>query len=354
MSRGGSTIAPSACGALAAEPRRATRALQRVSIALALLGVVGALAADAARAATLSIAPPAAPVAESSGFPITFSGNASDFQDGEAYLFAELAPAGGQACGPTPGTNDGTSVSGADRRAVAATFTVTGSAVLPFATTYLVCAWLTETAIPCCGERIDPPVSATVVVRAPNLAITASAVSRVAVGTPFEVTVNYSAEVPRRLTVLVTRASSCSISSDALRGISTSQAAVVDGEEVSGVATIRGAVRFDQPGTYLICGFFEKGDGGAAQYAYRGPSVVVAPRTPPVRACGRAGGPRRITQVTARVVRCATAKSIARIWGRRARPPTRIGVFRCTASAGRARCSASGQRLVTFRYRARR
>jgi hypothetical protein len=321
---------------------------------LGALALMGALAANPAQAATLAITPPASPVAESSGFAIGFSGNAGDFPSAKAYLFAEIAPAAGVACAPTPSANVGSSVSGADGQSVVGVFGTTGSAVLETATTYQVCAWLTESSIPCCGERIDPPVTGTVTVRGPILAITTSAAAQVAAGTPFEVTVNYQAEVPRRLTVLVTRASSCSISSAALKGISTSLVEVVDGQVVSGAATIRGAARFDQPGTYLVCGFFEKDGGGAAQYAYQGASVVVSAPRARLRGCGYVGGPKRISGVSARNVACGTAKSIARIWGRRRQAPRKVGVFRCSAASGRARCRASGDRLVSFRYRARR
>ena len=188
-------------------------------------------------------------------------------------------------------------------------------------------------------------------VRAPELRIDMAAPASVNVGRPFEVTVDYFAEVPRYLSVVVARASSCSISSSALKGISSSFLSVSDEQELSGSGEIRGAVRFDEPGTYLVCGFFEKTSSGAAQYAAVGPRVVVqAPAR--FRRCGSAGGRRHITNVRAKVTSCSAAKTLARRWGRS--PRKRVGSFSCAVRVRVVSCRASNGQRVTFLIRRRR
>ena len=193
-------------------------------------------------------------------------------------------------------------------------------------------------------------MSATIAVRAPQLTIGMAAPGSVNVGQPFEVTVDYFAEVPRYLSVVVARASSCSISSSALQGISSSYLDVSDEQELSGSGTIRGAVRFDEPGTYLVCGFFEKTSSGAAQYASAGPRVVVKARAR-TRSCGTAGGRRHVTNVRAKATSCSAAKTLARRWGMR--PKKRVGSFSCSIRARVVTCTAGGGQRVTFLFRRR-
>lgn len=131
-------------------------------------------------------------------------------------------------------------------------------------------------------------------------------------------------------------------------GISSRYSVVADEQWVSGTASIRGAVRFDEPGTYLVCGFFEQASSGAAQYAAVGPRVVVGPRAR-FRSCGAAGGRRHITKVKAKDVSCRVAKVLARRWGQR--PRKRIGQYSCLVRAPLVSCTTAGGQRVTFRTR---
>jgi hypothetical protein len=310
-------------------------------LAFALLAFLPATAA----AASLAIVPPASPPAEDSGFPIVASGTADGFADGDAELTAKIRPAGAP-CAPRPEDDSGDRIDGLNRVLVAGTFSLTGSQVLRTAGNYVICAWLEEE---CCAPvaRVGP-VSVTMAVRVPQLTIGMRAPASVTVGQPFEVTVDYFAEVPRYLSVVVARASSCSISGSALKGISTNYQNVSNEQELSGSGTIRGAVRFDEPGTYLVCGFFETTSSGAAQYAAAGPRVVVKARAR-TRSCGSAGGRRHITNVRAKVTSCSAAKTLARRWG--TRPKRRVGSFSCSTRGRVVTCTAGAGQRVTFLFR---
>ena len=300
-----------------------------------------------AAAASLAIAPPASPPSEDSGFAIVVSGTSDGFADGDAELIVKIRPAGAP-CAPAPEDDSGDRIDGLNYVLVEGTFSRTGSHVLPTAGNYVICGWLEED---CCSPvaRVGP-VSVTMAVRAPQLTIGLRAPVSVSVGQPFEVTVEYFAEVPRYLSVVVARASSCSISSSALKAISSSYLNVSDEQELSGSGTIRGAVRFDEPGTYLVCGFFEKSLSGAAQYAVAGPAVVVKARAR-TRGCGSAGGRRHITNVRAKVMSCSAAKTLARRWG--ARPKRRVGSFSCSTRGRLVTCRAGAGKRVTFLFRRR-
>jgi hypothetical protein len=173
---------------------------------------------------------------------------------------------------------------------------------------YLVCAWIQDE-----FGASGPPVAASMTVRPPVLRIAASAPAGVSRGVPFEVTVDYQAEVPRYLTVLVVRAPRCPISSRTLGAIFGQPAVVADNVEVSGAGSATGTVE------------------------------------PVFRTCAGVGGRRHIRRVQASNVSCAAARSLARRWGARRRAPRRIGAYRCFARSGRVTCTA-GTAQVRFYF----
>ena len=317
-----------------------------VVVVLALLVPVGAAGAHSV---SPTIAPPPTPPPEDSGFAIGFSGDATSLGDGDGYLYARIRPTGGVPCAPSPDSDSGDRIyidGASSGRRVSGRFSVSASYVAAAPGDYVICAWLEDG-----YEEWGPAASATMSVRAPVQQITISAPAQVARKTPFAVTVNYQAEVPRYLTVLVVRASSCSISSDALRGISTSTIAIADDAEVSGIGTVAGTARLDDAGTYLVCGFLEESRYGTAAAQLVIHPTVVAVRGPGsrLRSCGNVGGPKRVRNVRARNVPCRSAKALARRWGQRRRAPRRLGAYRCAAASGRVTCS-SGSARVTFGF----
>ncbi|MGH2900285.1 MAG: hypothetical protein ACRDMZ_16545, partial [Solirubrobacteraceae bacterium] len=314
-----------------------------LALSLALFAPFAVIPASAG-AASLAVSAPAAPPSEDSGFAVIVTGSADGFRDNDAYLTAKIRPAGA-ACAPVPEDDSGARIDGVRSELVRGAFTITASHVLADQGSYVICAWLEED---CClspSLRIGP-ISTLMAIRPPQLLIAMAAPARVTVGQPFEVSVNYFAEVPRALSVIVARASSCSISSSALKGISSSVASVSDAVSVSGAASIRGALRIDERGTYLICGFFERSSAGVAQYAAVGPRVLVSARAR-LRSCGNVGGRRHITKVRARSVSCGSAKALARRWGRR--PGKRVGSFACRVRSRLVTCTGVSGARVSFR-----
>ena len=291
------------------------------------------------------VTPPATAPAEDSGFAIGLSGDVTGLDNGDGELDAEIRPAGGAPCAPTPQLDPGDSVRISESR-VSGPFSVAGSYAAAAPGDYLICAWISDNI-----TEWGLPGSATVTVRPAVFQIAATAPGRVQRLTPFVVTVNYTAEVPRYLTVLVARASNCSISSDGLRAISRSTFEITDDNAVSGVGSLNGTVRVEDTGTYLVCGFFEESSYGtaAAQVVTQLATVVVGQPAPAFRSCGNVGGPRQIRNVRARSVSCSNAKALARRWGRRARAPRTLGSYRCRASSGVVTCTA-GSRQVKFRF----
>lgn len=263
--------------------------------------------------------------------------------DGDAYLFARIRPAGGTSCAPTYGTDPGDGLLYSEYVTGAFSNVATYSAPAPG--NYLVCAWLEDL------SDSGPPASAVVSVRPAVLGIAASAPGRVTVRSPFAVSVNYRAEVPRYLTVLVARVPNCSVSSAALRGISESAVEVANRTEVSGTGSVSGTVRLDAAGIYLVCGFLEEDPFGsaAAQYVVQAATVTVSRPAPALKSCGNLGGRRNIRSIRARNVSCANARNVARRWGNRRRAPRRLGIYRCSASRSVAMCTA-GARQVKFRF----
>lgn len=316
-----------------------------VVVALALLVPAGAASAHAIAP---TIAPPTSTPAEDSGFVIGFSGDVTSLSSGNGYLYASIRPTGGVPCAPTPDSDPGERIylEGGSFRSVAGRFSLNASYVAAASGDYLICAWIEDG-----YEEWGPPASATVSVRAPMQQIVVSAPPTVRRGTPFTVTVSYLAEVPRYLTVLVVRASSCSVSSDAVRAISTHTIEIADDAQISGLGTRSGTARLDDVGTYLVCGFLEESPYGsaAAQFVMPAAPVVVRPPGARFRSCGNVGGPRRVRDVRARNAPCRSAKALARRWGNRRQAPRRLGSYRCSARSGRVTCSSRSAR-VTFRF----
>jgi hypothetical protein len=301
-----------------------------------------------AHAIAPTIAPPTSVPPEDSGFVIGFSGDVTSLSSGNGYLYARIRPTGGVPCAPSPDTDPGDRISldGGGYRSVSGRFSLNASYVAAAPGDYLVCAWIEDG-----YEEWGPPASATVSVRPPIQQIIVSAPSSVRRGMPFTVTVTHQAEVPRYMTVLVVRASSCSVSSDAVRGISTSTIEIADDAQVSGTGMRSGTARLDEVGTYLVCGFLEESSYGtaAAQFVMPASPVVVRPPGARFRSCGSVGGPRRVRNVRARNVPCRSAKALARRWGNRRQAPRRLGSYRCAARSGRVTCSSRSAR-VTFRF----
>lgn len=316
-----------------------------VVVALALLVPAGEASAHAIAP---TIVPPTSTPPEDSGFVIGFSADVTSLSSGDGYLYARIRPSGGVPCAPNPDSDPGDTIylDGSSSRRVSGRFSLNGSYVAAAPGDYLICAWIEDG-----YEEWGPAGSATVSVRAPVQQIIVSAPSSVRRGTPFTVTVNYQAEVPRYLTVLVVRASSCSVSSDAVRGISTRTIEIADDAAISGIGTLSGTARLDDAGTYLVCGFLEESSFGnaAAQFVMPAAPVVVRPPGARSRSCGNVGGPKRVRNVRARNVGCRSAKALARRWGNRRPAPRRLGSYRCVARSGKVTCSSNSAR-VSFRF----
>lgn len=77
-------------------------------------------------------------------------------------------------------------------------------------------------------------------------------------GEPFEVTVDYEAEMSRSLTVLVVRGTRCALTSRSLGAIFGEPAVVADDVEVAGPGSAAGTVRLARAGTYAVCGYLDE------------------------------------------------------------------------------------------------
>jgi hypothetical protein len=319
-------------------------AVRAFLIVLGLAAILPAATANA-HSITPAITLPASPPVEDSGFAIGFTGNTTSLPDGYGYLYARIRPAGGTPCAPTYDTDPGTRLLSIEQ--VTGNFSNVATYTPPAAADYLVCAWIEDRFTSDSG----PPASAVVTVRPAILQIATVAPSRVNVGVPFAVTVNYRSEVPRFLTVLVARATSCSVSSEAFRGTTTGAVEVADDLAASGSGTTSGTVRLDTPGLYLVCGYLEEEQFGSAAAQYVAPAVaIVVSRPAPVRKCRAVGGRRHIRAVRARAVSCAGARTLARQWGLRRRAPSQLGVYRCSAAHRVVTCTASASRQVKFTF----
>lgn len=321
---------------------------RRLFILVALAALLPAGTAGA-HSVTATITPPASPPAEDSGFAIGFAGDVTRLSSGDGDVRAKIRPSGGTPCAPKPREDPGSDVDFggfSSSRRVSGAFSVSGSYVAPAPGDYLICAWVEDQ-----FDDFGPAASASMTVRPALQQISVAAPASIQRRVPFAVTVNYQAEVPRFLTVLVTRTSNCSISSDALRAISTSTAVVADDAKVSGAGTLTGTVRIDDAATYLVCAFFEESPDSTATAPLVVHAATIAVIRPGggFRSCGDVGGRKRVRNVRARNVPCRSAKALARRWGNSRPAARRLGAYRCVARSGRVTCTA-GAALVTFRF----
>jgi hypothetical protein len=316
----------------------------RLAVFLAVATIVPAAPASA-HGVTATLTPPAAAAVEDSAFEIGFAGDVTSLPDGEGYVSARIRSATQTPCAATELADPGDSViigpPGANR--VKAPFSLGGRYTAVAPGEYLICAWIQDEF----GES-GPPATARMTVRAPVLSIAASAPASVKIGEPFDVTVDYQAEVPRYLTVLVVHATRCSPNSRTLGAIFGQRAVVADNVEVSGPGSVSRTISLARAGTYLVCGYLDKHVLGSsvAQVVTAAATVGVEPE---LRACAGVGGRRHIRRVQARNVSCAAARSLARRWGAGRRAPRRIGAYRCLARSGSVTCTA-GTAQVRFRY----
>ena len=327
---------------------RVSRLSVRLIVLVALATVAPASAASG-HAVTTTITPPAAAPSEDSAFTIGFTGDVTSLPDGEGYVEARIRPGTRVPCAATERDDPGEAVLFRPilSNRVLGAFSISGSYVADTPGDYLICAWVEDEY----GES-GPPVAATMTVRRPTLQITATAPANVRPGAAFAVTVDYAAEVPRYLTVLVVNASNCSVSVRDLRLMTASPVVVVPGDiPVSGTGSVTASVRLERAGTYLVCGFLDEYLFGssAAQLAVRAATIVVGRPAPAFRACGAIGGRRHIRDVRARAVSCRSARALARRWGRARPVPRRLGAYRCVARSRRVTCTA-GEAQVRFRF----
>ena len=138
-------------------------------------------------------------------FAIGFAGDVTTLPDGEGYIAARIRPGTQTPCAATDLADPGDGVVIGAGRLLGA-FSVAGSYTADEPGTYLVCAWITAQ-----GDESGPPASATVIVRPPVLRLAGTAPERVSPGEPFDVTVDYDAEVSRYLTGVVFRGTRCPI-----------------------------------------------------------------------------------------------------------------------------------------------
>jgi hypothetical protein len=322
-------------------------ALRRRLLILVSVATMLPTAAASAHSVAPTIKPPASPPVEDSGFPIVFTGDTTGLSHDGNTLIANIRRAGGTPCPPTPSSDTGDRVVNSDFSK--GPFSIAGTYVAPSAGDYLICAWIEDGIF----DDYGPPASATMTVRPAALLVTATAPANVRTGTPFAVGVNYQAEVARDLTVVVVAAPNCSVSSKALRSISTSTFDVADRQNVSGVGALTpGAVRIDKAGTYLVCAFLEEDsapEGAVAQYVVQAATIVVSSPPVMVHSCGNVGGRRHIKNVRARGLTCVRAKSLARQWGNRRHAPRQLGLYRCFTRSRNVTCTA-GIKQVKFRF----
>jgi hypothetical protein len=317
------------------------------SVALVTLGVLAPGAAAEAQA--LTITPPAGVQVEDSRFAIGFAGDVSGLPDGDGFIEARIRRGVRAPCAAHESADPGdallvvpSSVTGA--------FTATSSYVADDPGDYTICAWAAD--LP---DGMAAPVSATMTVRAPVLRLAATAPTAVQPGARFDVTVRYLSEVLRNLSVVVARASRCSVNARSLRAVSSPSADLATDVDVSGIGSSTYTARLTQPGTYLLCAFLDEYidnpilGGPAADLAARVATITVGRPAPFLRPCGDVGGRRHVRVVRAHAVSCTNARSLARRWGARRRAPTRLGSYRCAARSGNVTCTA-GAAQVRFRF----
>jgi hypothetical protein len=176
---------------------------------------------------------------------------------------------------------------------------------------------------------------------------------------PFEVATSWRIDGSRQLSVALLAAPDCGENlQDGLRsdpdGITLVQPTVV-----SGTGERVDAATITRRGSYLVCGYLHGGEdpGGRAEVVERAPHRVEITTfagarrgSQKLRACGRMGGPRRISRVRARRVGCRAARSIARRWAAVAQTPASVGAFTCRDRDGTVTCRAPGRRMVRFRH----
>jgi hypothetical protein len=318
---------------------------------LAVMFVLGTIVPAApawAHDITATITPPDTAAVEDSEFAIAFAGDVTPLPDGEGYVSARIRSGTRTPCAATEIEDPGDPVLFGlpVSNHVKGVFRLVGRYTADAPGEYLICTWIQDE-----FAASGPPAAITMTVRPPVLRLAATAPARVSPGAPLHVAVDYQAEVPRFLSVLVVRATRCPITSRRLGAIFGEPAVVADNVEVSGPGSVTGTVRLRTPGSYLVCGYLDKHVLGsaAAQLVVKAATVTVARPVPPFRACGRVGGRRHIHDVRARNLPCAAARSLARRWGARRRAPRRLGAYRCFARSGTAICTA-GSAQVRFRY----
>ncbi len=308
-----------------------------------MLATIAPAAPASAHNVTASIVPPPAVAVEDTEFAIQFSGDMSPLPRGEGYLSARIRPGTQTPCAATELADPGDSVF-LRGGSIAGAFSIAGRYTAAAPGQYLICAWVQ-------GELLEsgPPTAATMTVRPPVLRLAAAAPRRVAIGDPFELTVDYEAEVPRFLTVLIRRATRCPVASRSLGAIFGQPVVVADNAEVVGPGSLTRTIRLARAGTYVVCGYLDKRVLGSAVAQLNVTAATLTVPGPAFRACGNAGGRRHIRDVRARNVSCAAARSLALRWGARGRAPRRLGPYRCFARLGSVTCSA-GTAQVRFRY----
>lgn len=227
----------------------------KLAIGLVVLTALAASAPARAHNVTATISPPAAAAVEDAGFTITVAGDVSALPNGTGYVDARIRPGTARPCAPTELADPGDAINFGPpgSGSVSGAFSLAGTYTADAPGEYRICAWI--------GDQFlasGPPVSATMTVRPPVLRIAATAPPSVAPGEPFEVAVDYEAEVPRYLTVLVVRDTRCPVTSRSLGAIFGQPGIVADNLEVSGPGSVAGTVRLARPGAYLVCGYLDK------------------------------------------------------------------------------------------------
>jgi hypothetical protein len=315
------------------------------AIGVVALGALAQAAPAGAHDVTAAIAPPAAVAVEDAQFAVGFAGDVTTLPNGEGYVEARIRSGVRTPCAATELADPGDPIIIAPpgARHVKGAFSLAGRYTADAPGEYLICVWIQDA-----FGASGPPTAATMTVRAPVLRLGASVPARVAPGAPFQVAVDYQAEVPRFLTVLVIHATRCPVTSRTLGAIFGQPAIVADNVEVSGPGSAARTLRLAKAGTYVVCGYLDKRFLGSsvAQLAVKAATVVVVA---PFRSCASPGGRRHITAVRARGVSCVAARSLALRWGARRRAPRRLGAYRCFARSGRVTCTA-GTAQVRFRF----
>jgi hypothetical protein len=281
--------------------------------------------------------------AEDAPFLVGFSGDTTGFADDDGSLRVAGRPAGGAPCAPTYSSDPGTTL--VYSQTVAGAWTTSTTVTVAEVQSYLICAWLEDAGV------TQKAASATVTVRPPNLALTLTAPTRrISPGKPLTVGATWSAEVERRLHVVLVGASSCAQSYQAVLSLTSNYNALVD-RSVSGAGAESYVATLSTPGTYLACGYLEQRSDEPAQLVAQAGNTVRVAVPPKAKACGNPGGRRHITRVRGRVVTCSKARSVARHWGAAKHAPSRVLTLSCRAKRGVATCTGVDEQKVTFHYR---